>query len=108
MVAGPLVRLGLDRTQRGPPMNQSTIDTAPLWKILDDLPWSAIPDDLSEIDESWCFYRLEDQVDHLDDDELANILDRITWQILHNFAYDLRDIWHTARVENAEFLRGWW
>ena len=89
-------------------MNQTTtIDTVPFWEILCGLPCASIPDDLSEIDADWCFYSLEEHACKLSDEIMADNLDLIPWQTLRDFAYDLRDLWHTARAEAAEFTRGW-
>ena len=80
------------------------VDLTPLWEALESLGWYEIPSDLTEIDANWCWAYLSSHVD----DEIAELVELADWQTMHDFAYDLRDSWHTARAEDAEFRRGWW
>jgi len=84
-------------------MNHTTIETATYWERLKALPSASIPDDLSEIDADFCYYSLEQYAHTLSED---TELDRLPWEILRGFAYDLRDLWHTARAEAAQFAQG--
>ncbi|MGA0200800.1 MAG: hypothetical protein ACO3NK_17085 [Prochlorotrichaceae cyanobacterium] len=79
-------------------------DMTPLWDVLDGLGWHDIPEDLSEIDENWCFNRVVEYCAG----ELEELAYDASWEFWAGCAYDLRDLWHTARAENAEFRRGWW
>ena len=81
------------------------ITTAPIedcaWEFLDNLGPCSIPEDLSEIDATWIFYTLSESGE-AGVEEAALNLDRAT---LNGLAFDLRDIWHTARCEQLEWDR---
>ena len=80
------------------------IDLTPLWEVLDNLGWYDIPSDLTEIDANWCWRALADYPC----DEIADLLEAATWEVMHDFAYDLRAAWAEARAEDRERRGGWW
>ncbi len=77
----------------------TAVDLSPLWAHLDDLSDFDIPSDLTEIDAAWVFSVLDD----VDSECIQEGLQCVTYEILNLFAYDLRDLWHTARCEQAEW-----
>ena len=75
-----------------------------LWDVLENLSWNEIPTDLTEIDENWCYNRILEYCAG----ELEEMLERASYENMACMASDLRDIWHDARAEDAQYLSGRW
>jgi hypothetical protein len=69
------------------------------WEYLLNLSSYDVPTDLSEITESWVFFTLEGS-DDPNVEEAATIL---SWKEVNLMAYDLRDIWHDAKIEQMQW-----
>ena len=77
------------------------VDFSLLWKALDNLGWHQIPCDLSEIDAAWCHGRLF----RMNEQEIDDLLQDATWEVMDEFADQLREEWTMARIEAREFDR---
>ena len=75
------------------------VDLSPLWAHLDDLPSCEIPSDLTEIDGPWVYYVLYE----VDCEQIEEALLHTSRKDMEGLAYDLRDKWHTAICERAEW-----